>query len=92
MVAALGRVREAKDRGLNAAQIYSKTIFGNALQDHVVAVKSITAQKIVSDPNYLLKFHPLSEKQDHEGPDGVPESEWVAHFESQFVKPTGFVA
>ena len=65
---------------VNTVQIYSKRIFGNSLEETLTAVKSIAAKKIVKDPNYLWKSRPLSEKQNHEGADSIPESEWDAYF------------
>ena len=64
-----------------------KGIIGKTLRGHLVAVKSVTAEKIVDEPNYLLKSGPPSGKQNHKSPISIPESEWVAHFKSQSVKP-----
>ena len=47
---------------VNTVQIYSKRIFRNAVQEHVVTVRSVTAEKIINDPTYLWKSRPLSGK------------------------------
>jgi len=52
-----------------------------------VAVKLVAAKKIVSAAIYFGRSHPLSWKQNHEGIDIIPESEWVSHFKIQIVKP-----